>query len=694
LGCYGSDIETPNIDRLAANGLRYSNFHTTAMCSPTRAALLTGRNHHAVGMGAVIDSASGFPGSWARLSKSAATVAQLLRDRGYGTFAVGKWHLTPAVDQGASGPFEYRPLACGFDRFYGFLGGMTNQFHPELVVDNTAIDPPDRADFHLSQGMVDRAIEYVRDHRSAAPDRPFFLYAAFGACHAPLHAPAPYIAKYRGKYDRGWDVVRAEWFARQKALGIAPADAELAPRNADVSAWDDLTDDERRVAARIQEVFAGFLDHTDAQIGRLMRFLEEVGAADNTLVVLLSDNGAESSGGRCGRVGWVGESFADTLASLEMAGSAPTFTQYAAGWAQVGNTPLKFYKHYTYAGGIRDPLIIHWPVRIVDRGGVRRQYHHVTDVTPTILELLEIDAPALYDGIPQLPLHGTSMVYTLDSPDAPTRKVTQYYEMLGDRALWHRGWTVVTHHHPGESFESDVWDLYRAEEDFSECHDLASSHPDKVRELIERWWVEAGKHQVLPLDDRGPARVRDAAAEALRKRYVFYQDAARVERSASPALDDSSHTIVAEVEIARGGAEGIILASGGRLGGYVLYVKDGRLHYEYCLRGHQWFQVSSDGPVPVGTVTLAFLFERTERHAGRGTLAIDGRPAGVAQIRTMGLGRPTESLYCGREAGTPVGRGYRLPFPFTGRIRRVVVEVLDDAQPDPLTRLRAAIEED
>ncbi|MDQ4099528.1 MAG: arylsulfatase, partial [Chloroflexota bacterium] len=604
-GCYGSDIETPNFDRLAAGGLLYTNFHTTAMCSPTRASLLTGRNHHAAGLGIVTEFATGYPGYQGRLTRRAATLAEMLRSQGYNTFTVGKWHLMPLRDATASGPFDAWPLQRGFDRWYGFPAGYTDQWHPELCDGNQPIDTPRRPGYHVSEDLVDHAIEYIRDQQSVTPEKPFFLYAAFGACHWPHQVPKAYVDKYRGRYDRGWDVVREEWFARQKQLGVVPPETELAPRNDDVAAWDELTPDEQRFAARQMEVYAGFLDHTDAQIGRLMAYLEEIGQLDNTMIMLLSDNGASNEGGRIGyfnvykaHSNRVPEPLEVSLPTLERLGDETTNPHYATGWAQAGNTPLKWYKKTTHGGGVRDPLIVHWPARIRDTG-LRHQYHHVVDLVPTVLELLGLEAPSVYNDVPQLPIHGTSMAYTFDDADAPTRKQVQYYEMLGNRAVWYRGWKAVARHQTGTSFDQDRWELYHLDEDYAESRDLAADRPEKLRELIERWWVEAGKYDVLPLDDRDIGFLRAAGRPGARTHFTYYPGMARVERQFSPNITNRSYAIEADVEIPPEGAEGVLLAAGNRFGGYVLFVKDGRLVYEYNF-GDVRYLIRSEVEVPSG----------------------------------------------------------------------------------------------
>ncbi len=688
------------MDRLAAGGLLYTNFHTTAMCSPTRASLLTGRNHHAAGLGIVTEFATGYPGYQGRLTRRAATLPEMLRPHGYNTFTVGKWHLMPLRDATASGPFDAWPLQRGFDRWYGFPAGYTDQWHPELCDGNQPIDTPRRPGYHVSEDLVDHAIEYIRDQKSVTPEKPFFLYAALGACHWPHQVPKAYVDKYRGRYDRGWDVVRGEWLARQLDIGIVPPDTELAPRNDDVPAWEELTPDEQRFAARQMEVYAGFLEHTDAQIGRLVDYVQEIGQLDNTMIVLLSDNGASNEGGRIGYANVykahsnrVAEPLEVSLPTLEQLGDETTNPHYPTGWAQAGNTPLKWYKKNTHGGGVRDPLIVHWPARIKNTG-LRHQYHHVIDIVPTILELLGVEAPAILNDVPQLPIHGTSVAYTFDDPTVPTRKRVQYYEMLGNRAIWHRGWKAVAKHQTGADFAEDRWELYHLDGDYAESRDLAAEHPEKLRELIELWWAEAGKYDVLPLDDRDIGFLRAAGRPGARTRFTYFPGMARVERQNSPNITNRSYAIEADVEIPREGAEGVLLAAGNRFGGYVLFLKDRRLVYEYNF-GDVRYVIRSDAEVMEGRSTLRFEFAKTGPHRGTGTLLIDGERVGVGELsETWPFMAAQAGLHCGRDDGSPVSEQYEVPFTFTGTLRRVVVELRDDQQRDPAAEHRAALAED
>jgi arylsulfatase A-like enzyme len=704
LGCYGSEIRTPTMDRLAAGGLRYTNFHTTAMCSPTRACLLTGRNAHSVGMGIIAEWSTGFPAYRGRLSRRAATLAEVLGANGYSTFAAGKWHLMPMDDATAAGPFDDWPIRRGFDRWYGFHGALANSWHPELFEDNHAIDPPAAPEdgYHLTDDLVDRSIGMIRDRQAVAPERPFFLYLALGAAHWPHHVPREYIERYRGRYDRGWDAVREERLARQVALGIVPEGTTLAPRNPDVRAWADLADDERRLFARMQEVYAGFVEHTDAQLGRLVAYLEAVGELDDTLIVLLSDNGSSPEGGAVGAVNarkhlqYEPETVSDNLEAIDRLGDPTTYPHYPTGWAMASNTPLKWYKKDVHAGGVRDPLIVHWPARIADRGGLRGQFHHVVDVMPTVLDLIGIAPPSEYAGVPQMPVHGTSMAYTLDAPDAPTRKPAQYFELLGDRAIWHGGWKAVARHERGADFEHDRWELYHLDADVSESRDLAAEHPEKLRELVERWWTEAGRYGALPLDDREYERVAERVASRARAVSTYYPGMARIDRFSAPDVTDRSYTIEADATISEGGAEGVLLQSGARFGGYVLYVQDGRLIHEYAFSERERTRLASDVPVPSGRVTLRYTFRRTGRRRGIGTLSIGERDAGSAELpKTWPVVAVTGGLTCGRAGSAPVTDAFRPPFAFTGVLHRVTVTVADDAgEADAEGAARAALAEE
>ena len=681
LGCFGSDIETPNIDALAARGLRFNNFHTTALCSPTRACLLTGRNHHSVGMRFLSNVDTGFSNCRGTITPKAATLAEVLRGAGYSTFALGKWHLANMEDCSPAGPFDHWPLARGFERFYGFLGGATDQYAPELVVDNHPIDPPSRAGYHLSEDLVDQAIAMIAAQRSTGAGRPFFTSLAFGATHSPHQAPRAFIEKYRGRYDRGWDAIRPEWFARQKTLGIVPADATLAPRNPDVTAWDELGGDQRRLYARMQEAFAGFLDHTDAQIGRLLDFLAGIGERENTLVVLMSDNGASQEGGRDGMLNElaffnrVAQPVAEMLRRVDEIGGPGHYNNYPRGWAQVGNTPLRFYKQNTHEGGIRDPLIVSWPKRIAG-GGVRTQYHHAIDVYPTVLECVGVHAPEVYRGVPQLPVEGTSFAYTFDAPEAPGRHRVQYYEMLGHRAIWRDGWKAVTRHRQGDAFESDRWMLYDTAHDFAECEDLAESHPAMLRELVQAWWAEAGRYNVLPLDDRGIELFtqRRPTAGGPRRHHRFLPGTPHIERFAMPDVRNRSFRIAAAVARDERTQQGAIVACGARTGGYALFVRENRLVFVYNRIG-EIQRVESGRELPVGECVLALRFEKTGEHEGVATLYVDDEACGQTPLRLLPWRQSVYGMDIGADQGSSVCPEYDAPFRFEGRIRHVDYEL-------------------
>ena len=688
---YGSTIATPNLNRLADGGLRFVNFHTTALCSPTRACMLTGRNHHAVGMRAISNFDTGFPNMRGAIPRSAATLAEILREQGFGTYMVGKWHLAPMHETGPAGPFHNWPLAKGFDHFYGFLQGETDQYRPELVHDQHYIDPPATPEqgYHLTEDLVDHAIGYARDHVSAAPGRPFFTYLAFGACHSPHQAPDDYMAKYRGKFDEGWDVMRARWFERQKALGVIPPDTELPPRNPGVKAWDALTDNERLFAARLQEAFAAFLEHTDAHLGRYIDSLAELGQLDNTIFIAMSDNGASQEGGPTGVLdemryfNGLRENVDAAVTRLDTIGGPDSHTNYPWGWAMVGNTPLKRYKQNTHAGGVRDPFIVHWPQRIKDAGAIRRQFHHVTDIAPTVLDLLGIQPPRVVNGVEQMAVHGTSMAYAFQAGagNEPTRKRSQYFEMFGHRAIWHDGWKAVCYHEPGASYDTEAWELYHADLDASEAHDLARQQPDKLRALIELWWAEAGANGVLPLDDRRGGELFKTAQfrgnTARRTRFIYYPPVSRHSADVAPPTGNRSFSILADCTLT--GQNGVILARGSANGGYVLFVKDGHLVFDYNFF-HTHTQVRASHPLPSGPCLAGVRVDRAGK-TGTATLVVDGTDCGSVEIAEMAVMVSSTGLDVGRSIA-PVCHDYEPPGVFEGVLRSVTVEVAASRPPE------------
>lgn len=699
LGCFGSDIDTPNFDRLAANGLRYTNFHTTALCSPTRACVLTGRNHHRVGMGRITDLATGFPGYNCRIGPEHGFLSEMLVPNGYAAYAVGKWHLTPDDEHHLAASRARWPLGRGFERFYGFFGGETHQFAPALIHDQHRVAPPRSWEdgYHLSEDLGDRAIEFLADLRHAQPDKPFFLYLCTGACHSPHQAPPEWIEHYRGRFDDGWDAWRDATLTRQIATGVIEEGTELSPRPEWVPAWDSLPADQQGLFARFQECFAAFLSHADHHVGRVLDFLAETGDLDNTLVMVLSDNGASSEGGPTGSVNdarpWnlAPREVGEATARIDELGGPYLHNNYPWGWTVAGNTPFRRWKREVHEGGVADPLIVSWPARITDAGEVRHHYVHAIDLLPTVLDAAGIDAPAEIGGVTQSPIDGVSFAATFSDAQAPAGRETQYYEMLGCRAIYHRGWKAVVYKAIADSsvpFDDDPWELYHLDDDPTECHDLAAERPDVLRELVERWWIEAARNNVLPLDNTpfGFLFGEERPGHAPRERYIYYPYGGPVIEEAAVNVRNRSHTIAAEVSVPAGGAEGILLAQGSVLGGYALFVLDGRLHYVHNFVGLEVHRVSSASEIPTGDHVLAFQFARTGEHAGTGTLLIDGEPVGETAIPRFTPTRFSitgEGLCCGFDTGMPVVDEYRPPFRFTGTLHRVVVDVSGEPYVDP-----------
>jgi arylsulfatase A-like enzyme len=676
LGCYGSTIETPNIDRLAAGGLRYTNFHTTALCSPTRACLMTGRDHHTVGMRSISNINTGFPNTQGNITPHAATIAEMLREEGYANFCLGKWHLAQTMDTSTAGPFDQWPIQRGFDRFYGFLDGETDQFYPSLTYDNHPVDPPSdpKEGYHLTEDLVDRSMEFIRDLKSMRPDRPYFLYLAFGATHAPHQAPAEFINKYRGRFDAGWDVIREQWYKRQLDMGIIPEGTELAPRNPGVKPWNELTENEKKFALRLQEAYAGFLDHTDHHIGRLISFLEGMGDLDNTIIFLLSDNGASQEGGPTGLMdemkyfSGINEEDVDAIQPrLEEIGGPHSHSNYPWGWAQAGNTPLKWYKQNTFGGGVRDPLIIHCPSRIKDRGGLRNQFHHVIDLVPTILEMLDVKPKESYRGYDQIPIAGTSLAYTIDGPAEKSRKGPQYFEMFGHRGIWAGGWKAVTYHRRGEPFNDNEWELYHLDSDFSECRNLATEKPEKLREMIDLWWVEAGLRGVLPLDDRG-----------IELFLIYYPPVSRIPSSAAPAFGLRDWLMAAQVKRQVASDNGVLVANGTQNTGFSWYIKDEQMVFDGNIYTDHYV-VRSERKVPLGPSTLGVRFTRVEQK-GIITLLINGMECGAMEMPSVLRGSST-GMSIGKDSLSPVTSDYRAPFPFSGTIHRVEITFLPFQEP-------------
>ena len=709
IGCFGSDIATPCFDGLATGGLRYANFHTTSLCSPTRAALLTGRNHHSNGMARIIELPSGFPGYDATIPKENGFLPEILLRNHYATFAVGKWHLTPATEMTMGSPRERWPLGRGFERFYGFMGGETDQYHPDLVYDNHQIDPPRTPEegYHLTEDLADHSILFIQDLRATYPAKPFFLYLAPGAGHAPHQAPAEYIDAYRGAFDLGWDRWREAVFARQTASGLLPPGTELSVRPSWVPAWGDLSADERRLFARMMEVYAGFLTHTDVQIARVLDFIASLGELDNTIVIAMSDNGASAEGGPGGTLNeqyffnFQPESLEDNLRRIDDLGTPRANNHYPWGWAWAGNTPLKRFKRDTHEGGVADPLIVHWPARLGRPGETRHQYVHAIDVFPTLLDLIGIDAPGEINGVTQSPVQGSSFAETLTDPRAPSRHRTQYYEMLGSRAVYHEGWKAVTFHPApflaydgtdvNKPFDEDAWELYHVAEDFSEIHDVAAEHPEKLAELQALWWEEAERYQVLPLNNQpwlsGDERYR-------RERHVYYPGIGSLPQVIAPNLRNRPFQIAAELDVpAAGDVQGSVVAHGSHSGGYALYLAGRRLHYVYNFLGSQITTISASVELPPGPVVARAVFTPTGSFKGDIQLLYGDVPVGQGHIpKTTPVTYGMQGFAVGYLPAGPLSPVCRGKFEVTGGVlRRVVIEIIGRPERNAGAEARAGL---
>jgi arylsulfatase A-like enzyme len=728
LGCYGSPIATPNFDALAAGGLLYTNMHTTALCSPSRSCILTGRNHHANATASVNELATGYPGYNGRIPFENGFLPEMLLQHGYSTYMVGKYHLLPSEFESAAGPFDRWPLGRGFERFYGFLGGDTSQWYPDLVYDNHQVDPPrtPQEGYHLTEDLADKAIAFIADAKQVAPSKPFYLHFCPGATHAPHHVPREWADRYAGQFDDGWDAYREGVLARQKELGIVPDDTELSRHDPDVPEWGSLSADARRLAARMMEVFAGFLSHTDHHLGRLLDFLGETGELDNTLIMVVSDNGASPEGGPTGLTNELQffnnaqEPLEDSVAAIDELGGPQTFNHYPWGWTWAGNTPFRRWKRETYRGGVSDPFLVCWPQGIKARGEIRTQYAHIIDMVPTVLDVLGIEPPRVIRGVTQAPIHGISFAHTFDDPAAPTRRRTQYFEMFGHRAIDHEGWRAVCPW-PGPSFaesgksfgalltardltdlDAHHWELYHVAEDPAENHNLAGQHPDKLIEMIAQWYVEAGKYNVLPIDGSAVERLlaeRPQIAET-RDRYTYRPGTQRVPFFSGPRVLNRPHSITADVDIPAGGAEGVLLCQGSGVGGWSFYLQAGRLHYVHNYVRRARYQVSSGDAVLQGRRELRFEFEPTGKPdiaqgkgtPGRAQLYVDGELVGQADFPlTTPIAFNPGGLTCGANPGSPVTPDYQAPFRFTGTLRTVTVDLSGDLISDSESEMRLAM---
>ena len=687
LGCYGSSIDTSNIDTLAAHGLQFTNFHVTPLCSPTRASLLTGRSQHAVGMRAVSNFRTGFPNMLGHITNQAATVSEILNTYGYATFCVGKWHLAPMEDCSAAGPFSQWPLGRGFDRFYGFLEGETDQFNPSLTEDNHHIDPPAKPDdgYHLSEDLVDNFLAMVGDLKGVRPDRPFFAYVPFGATHAPHQAPQEYLEKYRGKFDEGWDIVRDQWHRNQLKLGIIPEGTKLAPRNPGVDAWEDLPDAQKKLAARLQEAFAAFLDHTDDQIGRIINGLRDTGQLDNTIVILLSDNGASQEGGPFGVMhemkffNGILEKPDEAVERIDDIGGPHSHTNYPWGWAQAGNTPFKWYKQNTHEGGVHVPLIIHWPEGIEEsqNGQLRNQFANVSDIAPTIYELLGITPPKIYKGIEQLPVTGHSFAHLLNNSEAESNNKVQYFEMAGSRAIIAEGWKAVTRHIQGTDYDEEPWELYDLSSDWSECNDLAESNQSKLKELQELWWDEAHKHGVMPLDDRMielfGSRFREQSPHLPDRKYVYRPPMSPIPAQAAASIGGRSFDITGKVSF-KSGERGVLFAYGTENSGISFFVLNDRLMIDYnAFDDHSI--IESEATIPNGEVELKAEFRRLGKN-GTIELFINQEPNGTIEVPLYMRMISSVGASIGFDHGSPVSELYKDSFPYSGKLEELEIQLV------------------
>ena len=682
--CFGGDVPTPHIDSLATDGLRYTNYHVTPLCSPTRAALLTGRNHHDVGVRAISNFNSGFPHMRGALSRNVTTMGEILRDQGYATFAVGKWHLVPLEEASAAGPFDNWPLQRGFDRYYGFLDGETDQFSPSLTYDNHHILPPATPDegYHLTEDLMDKAGEFIHDSISVRPDRPFFMYLALGATHAPHQAPASYLEQWRGKFDDGWDAARERIFARQNDMGIVPEGTVLAPRNPGVEEWTSLSDNQRRLACRLQEAFAAFLQHTDDQIGRLIADLKDLGVYENTMIVLQSDNGASQEGGPFGVLhemkffNGIWETPDEAVAHLDDIGGPHSHTNYPWGWAQAGNTPYRWYKQNTHEGGVHVPLILKVPRHTAEvAGSIRDQFTYVTDIAATVFDITGATVPEVYRGEPQIPVAGSSLVPTFGDAVAPSVHPTQYFEMVGHRAMIHDGWKAVTRHIATTSYDDDHWELYHYDRDRSECRDLSAAEPEKLQELIDLWWEQTTHHQILPLDDRLAEllamRFQEHGPHRPDRVYRYYPPMSPLPAQAGAAIGGRSFDLVAEITEV---GEGVIFSSGTENSGLTVFVQNGHFILDYNYFQEHCIIRSSALSLHDGD-ELALRFRRHDAGAVV-TLEHNGSEVGRGEIATILRVISSVGHRVATDTAGPVSELYRGPFAFTGRIRCVTISLI------------------
>ncbi len=719
---FGGPCNTPNAERLAANGLRFNRFHTTALCSPTRQALLTGRNHHAVGMGGITEIATSAPGYSSVRPDTAAPLAETMRLNGYSTAQFGKCHEVPVWETSPMGPFTHWPTGSGFEHFYGFVGAESNQWYPALYNGITPVEPAKTPEegYHFTEDMTDHAVKWVRQQKALMPNKPFFMYYAPGATHAPHHVAPEWSDKYRGAFDAGWDVLRQQTLDRQKALGVVPPDTELTPRPAEIQAWEDVADDLKPVLSRQMEVYAGFMEHTDHEIGRVLDTLEELGELDNTLIYLIiGDNGASAEGTPNGTFNEIislnGAAAFETTEfmaeRIDKFGSPAAYNHYAVGWALAMNTPYQWTKQVaSHFGGTRNGTIVHWPGGFEAKGEQRNQFHHIIDVAATVLQVAGLPEPTFVNGIQQMPYHGVSMAYAFDQPDAAEARETQYFEVACNRGIYHKGWTAVTRHSVPWDFgaelpplDEDVWELYDTSVDWSQARDLAAEHPEKLRDLQRLWMIEAVKYNVLPLDDRRIERFNSDIAGrptlTKEKTQTLYDGMIRLSENSVLNMKNKSHSVTAEVVVPEGGATGVLVAQGGAFAGWSLYLHEGKPKYCHNLAGLMRFYAEASDDVPAGThqVRMEFTYDGGGlAKGGTAVLYIDGGKVGEGRIDATVpmIYSGDETCDVGRDTGTPVSEDYTgATSHFTGRVNWVRLDIGDDDHDhliSPEDRMRVA----
>jgi arylsulfatase len=730
LSPFGGLVDAPNLQRVADAGIMYTNFHTTGLCSPTRTCIITGRNHHSNAMGSISEWSTGYPGYDGRMLPHHGFISEILTEEGYNTFALGKWHLSVSTEENMAGPFDTWPLRRGFDRYYGFLPGETDQWYPDLTYDNHSISAPATPEegYHLSKDLADKAIEFVGDAHMISPDKPFFMYFCPGAGHAPHHIFQSEADKYKGKFDMGWDQYREMVFANQKKLGMFEPGTVISPADPDVPAWDTLSDDAKKLYVRMMEVFAGFVSYTDAQFGRILDFLEHIDELDNTLILFISDNGASPEGGEVGSLNeydffnFLGEDLENNLAHIDELGSPNSYNHYAWGWAHAGNTPFRRWKKETFRGATTDPFIISWPAKFTSKGEIRHQYGHAIDMVPTVLDLLGIEAPESIKGVEQSPFQGVSLKSTIDDDHAKQEHTVQYFEMFGCRSIYKDGWRAECGY-PGPDYATGTengfalgdpisaadlerlektWMLFNLKDDPTETTDLAAEHPDRLKELIDLWWTEAEKYDVLPLQGTMGQRINypRPMPGSSTTHYEFFPGAP-VPALVQPAVYGRSHTIKAEITVPKDGGEGVIYASGAHTGGYALFMKDAKLHFAYNYLARKMFRIDAADKLSEGDHTILYEFEVTgdgdprngKGAPGTGTLLVDGKKVGSVDMDvTVPYLFSIEGISIGHDYGDSVDHAnYKPTFPFTGMVKGVTFDLSGDAIKDAEAESRHAM---